>query len=1134
MELVISAISVIAASITIGVTVVRLLAKYRAHRVHVESKTGQILPANEFVTAYGKNKLTTPLNTKFYGREDELQKALEALSGVTVLILTGPAGVGKSRIALEVARRFEKAHPEYRTWCLLNRGLDFFEDLRSSFSRKGSFLIVADDANRLSNFEYIIYLLQDRQPGQHFKVIATVRDYALDRVRRTAMSYGSYSEIAIAPFEDKEIAELVETEFGITSYHYLSQIKRVARGNPRLAVMAAQLARDANTLESIRDVSQLYELYFGSIREDIEELGDPSLLRVAGVVAFFRVVDRSHTEMMAAIEAAFEIAPDVFWEKSLVLHELEVFDMYANEVVRTSDQVLATYLFYRAFFEVESLDFSTVLEYFFPALRDRLVDALNPVFQAFNAPRLKEVMAPHVRRRWQALAEAPDKKSLRQFMDLFWFFDPTRCLLYVREAVDALETEDLNARDVTLETDKEPLPREFSLLKRLRHGDENTVSAAVTLALDWAEKRPSDAGVVLRLLQKDYGFSTTSYLAGHRVQRIVLDLLWKRADEGRNILISRLFVGVASEFLNTDFEEMESETRWTVTFTQFQLPHVPATTYLRKTMWERLFALHRTGEYLRADVLRAIEGYCRAGHRVASKLLMTEDVALLGSFFQSEFDRTNYRHCVIVQTLIDRLDREKISYDQSLRETFTNTTYQVSRLLLDDWSERHNLDLGYREYEQLRRQRLAGYLSDFVEEDYEELFDHCRMIRDELGGREGWQFDQAVVTIFDITAERDTNLFRAVLARYLTAGEDFQVQPWGVVEKLLTAISPDEALSLLMSTDYATKNRWLFAYYHLLAKEHITHGALEALYGLYKNAAPEQIPLAFDPLVKYRGLEPRVVPRVVEILISRLEKTPELRPFTLLFNSRRVASQEIVELFKEDLELLKRAYLANAASDPHADYNSQILSRIVDEDQDFLLEFVEWKLADKEWISRHDDSRGYAFIWRRSDAATLMTKVAERIKELEQERLSLLSYTSLGALFNVREGSGDLDQIEARQDSFLHEIIRKYARNADWMCYVFRVIGDLAPERRLASLKVFLEENKNVGTFRRLSLEPSSWGWTGSAVPTLQGRIDFWGSVLRLLDSPEYLDHRHVVEGQIAALRDEIEREKKRDFMEDR
>jgi CheY-like chemotaxis protein len=122
-----------------------------------------------------------------------------------------------------------------------------------------------DDANRISGFKYIVQLLQTKRSDQNFKIIVTVRDYALDKIKEICQPVGC-DEIVIVPFSDEEIKNFLQAEFEIHNHRYLDRIVDIAQGNPRLAVMAAQVAKDSNTLKSIRDVSELYDQYYSSIK----------------------------------------------------------------------------------------------------------------------------------------------------------------------------------------------------------------------------------------------------------------------------------------------------------------------------------------------------------------------------------------------------------------------------------------------------------------------------------------------------------------------------------------------------------------------------------------------------------------------------------------------------------------------------------------------------------------------------------------------------------------------------------------------------------------------------------------------------------------------------------------------------
>ncbi|WP_462188359.1 hypothetical protein, partial [Frankia sp. CcWB2] len=59
----------------------------------------------------GRSNLPAEL-TSFVGRRRELAEALRLLSGARLLTLTGPGGVGKTRLALRLAADRQRAFPD--------------------------------------------------------------------------------------------------------------------------------------------------------------------------------------------------------------------------------------------------------------------------------------------------------------------------------------------------------------------------------------------------------------------------------------------------------------------------------------------------------------------------------------------------------------------------------------------------------------------------------------------------------------------------------------------------------------------------------------------------------------------------------------------------------------------------------------------------------------------------------------------------------------------------------------------------------------------------------------------------------------------------------------------------------------
>ena len=113
-------------------------------------------------------------------------------------------------------------------------------------------------------------------------------------------------------------------------------------------------------------------------------------------------------------------------------------------------------------------------------------------------------------------------------------------------------------------------------------------------------------------------------------------------------------------------------------------------------------------------------------------------------------------------------------------------------------------------------------------------------------------------------------------------------------------------------------------------------------------------------------------------------------------------------------------------------------------------------------------------------------------------------------------------------------LIRNRCDNPDFMEFLFSVISKYSSERRRSFVASFLEHNNGgFEDFKRLLLEPDSWTSHGSWVPVFQERIDFFESLLPLLNTTELLGHKQYIERRIQGYRKEIEQEKKRDFIGD-
>ncbi|MBN3949107.1 MAG: hypothetical protein HWQ38_22610 [Nostoc sp. NMS7] len=1097
------------------------------------------------------------INTTFHFREEELEQVSQGLNNSNLVIVSGKAGIGKSRLALECCNQFLVSQPEYQVRCIFIRGANIFEDLRVYFSEPGCHLIFVDDANRVNSFEYFIQILHDQREDQQIKVIATVRDYAFEKVKELAQSYKNRTEIELNSLDENQIKQILKDEYEILNHLYLNRIADIAQGNPRLAIMAALLAKRENRLDSINNVSNLYDEYYSSIRKDLQELGDENLLKAAGIVAFFRTVDCSNEKMMEEIEIAFGISQEVFWKAVRQLHDHELLDIYENEIVRVSDQVLGTYLFYLALFKEKLLNFTTLLNHFFPQFQYRLVDVLNPVMNAFDSERIIEVMRPYVNQAWEIYQKAGEEKNLMHFIEVFWLLKQTDILVYIHNCISAMEPElaDVSKLEIKAKSSVSSLSL-LSTLGLFRYSDENNLKIALDLILEYVTKRPTEISQVLNLLTERFGFDHESYCYGFAIQQIVIDVLWEWVKDGEDIMFSKLFLAVAEHYLYTDFNTSRMKGK-AINIFNFTLPPTPELAELRQEIWQSVFQLYQV-PVLKKDVLTLLQQYSTSGYKVSIGEIIIQDSSEVLPFIESYLDASSYSHCLIVQNYLDKLEDQKLEISENdhktvilmkimanvwrcllcetLRDLFTNKTYAMSEVLISDQLERRYLNLEYEEYEQLRQQRIQDFFVNYNLEDYKQFFEQCLEIQEETDRRNHntSHLPSQVARVLIDLANRDPQLYADVVKDYISFGNPLKINDSRLINHLIKILGIQKTYEVLNQSYYSLKRKWLFDFYRLLPQEMITNEHIVQLYSLYRESEASEIPDDLSFVLKYHVFDENVLLKIVEILVENVSKNSnKYYPLSCLFDRYQV-STVLLNLFDNQLNVLKKAYLQVLKNDWDIDDNGQYFAHILKRDPEFILEYMDWIYHQKYQSYHFDNGQNYSFLWRCDNYENLMSQIIKYVYQRDEEYLSLGSIR-LSKFFILSADGKDNETLWERQDHILMKLLEFRCDNIPFIQFIFDIVTNFSYQRRRSFVDFFIKHNKKFEDFKKLRLEPSSRSSSGSWVLVYQKDVEYLESLLPLFlfKRLDFLEHKQYVEQRIQWLREEIETEKKRDFMHD-
>lgn len=1091
----------------------------------------QILDCDGFVRAYDASSLAPPLNTGFHFRDVEVEKALKSLETNPVLLITGRAGVGKSRFAIECARRYGSAHPDARMYAVYNRGVSLFDDVRAYFSAPGHYLIIIDDANRLPGFRDILYAVATATPHQQFRVIATVRDYAAEIAKEMAMIAGKPVVLSLESLTDQQIRELASSECGVKNHVYLDRIERIARGNARLAMMSAR-ASMKDGFDQIHDASGIYDAYFESIRTDVGALRDDDVIAVAGIISFFRVVDHSNAEIMKLIDTHFGIAPNVFWRCVGELDRLELVDVYEDRAVRISDQVLATYLFYLTFFKTRKAPLRTLFDRLFPRFRAQLLDALRPVAETFPSDEVTTLVREQVSQLWRQLEEKQDEATLMLLLESFAALLPTRALLLVKNRIDHLQPEPTppDSDPATRLWQRQSAPSLLAVLSGFRMLGGEDVQMAVELLCEYATKRPASLEHVQKVVVDNFGIEPYSYLQRYAKQHTVVEALRSAARNDPTGPAAGLLLGVSDAYLQIEFEQTKGN-RHVLTIQRFGAPLTSELEELRRLIWSSLFELFEHAKH-QQPILRLLAEHGGWGFLFTSSEMLAGEANVLLPLITTKLDPRQYTHCAAVHEYLDDLDRHQVSYDHALRQQFAHEGLAI----LDTFTARKLIRSGLNWTEQ-ETGWLAGvreYVSKLDVSGFRRLFEVCVEV---TGARSrnspGFNIAAGVAEGLLAVMPNNPRVFVEALRACLKDGNRLGLGPGGLVQSLIEALGAERARELLSGEDYQAKYAWLFEFARVMPEGAIRASDVDDVLRLYEDAPPNQVPRDFGYLRRFAAFDPELPRRAALAIVRRSEAAPEVADgfeWSFSWSPSSGPPQVISDLLQQDPKLLERAYLATLAGRPSADHDGTVFNAILDASPSFAGTYIDW-LVESEHAWRYLD-RNYDFLWMRPDYASTMRSIVQQLYGTQDKGGHLLHrYLERFFTRELRERKSP-PEVEVRQDEVLGNLIRERSTEHEFLRALFGAISDFSPERRVGHVKTLIAVNADFELFSTLELEQNGMAWSGSKVPVLRERADFWRLVRPALGSLRFLEHRKLVDERFERACVEIEWAKLEEFLD--
>lgn len=994
----------------------------------ISISTGQIQLYDDFIDSYNSNRMAAPIDTQFLFREKEFKDIGDAYLKVDVVILNGAAGTGKTRLALHYVKNHPDANNE-KVYCIHSNALPIYEDLKLFIDNPGYYFLFIDDANQLSGLQHIIRYVSMKPEGYNVKILITVRDYALQKVIKDVREITSYEIVNINVFSDGEIKKLLETSLGILNQDYQERIIRIAEGNARIAILAGKVACNSKRLDSINDVSQLYEDYYGSTLEDNNQLLiNTNMCITAGIVAFLEAIHLEHMDAFLPILKEKGLNRDDFIENIRMLHEQEIVDICNDKAVRFSDQCLSNYLLKYAFFDKKLLCLSKMIKACFRSYRERTISSVNTLLNIFRNETLFNFVEKEIKLLWDELS-TEKSQDFFDFIKVFFRVNPTETLLILQSKIESEEDIICEWRDIDTEKGKNYQNVANDIIEILGgFANMTDFPTACDLFFQYYLKRPDLYMEFYHAVNLYFAINKDSERYNFYTQITFFEKIKEYSDDWKQESVATLFLQIAEEFLKLHFTPAEGGRKNTITIYQIPLVISEGVKKYRKLIWESLYSLCAIEKY-KENVRKILSSYGGTIEDISIPVLQF-DLEYIKSILESYFPPDEIRNCLLANRIEDVFRYKNLSCKAVFAEYFEGEYLQLYFFLK---GPDYKKEVNFKERKKLKQKAIEQYISNCDLEKFKRLIDVCNDVS-ELDEHTSWEVGKGLGIAFDaISLKKD--YYVDAIKYYIEKDTPINLHPYHLMGTLFSILSDSEVYQIIISGEYSQKNAWLYAYYHELPPEIITENHLRGLYNFLEDTSDKDITSSamrdVDFLEKYKRIDEQALIKGCKIILSKIEYSLFIVHiyFDLLFNSYHNKPQETILKFNCNLELFEEMYCAMLSYDTHHDYNGQFLKEIYLVRSSILDKYIGYLINENSFSDHQERHRCFFDL---DDFIEIYNKIFEQL--LENCRLPRMSVPYF--LESLLLPTQDEQDLLGRQDEWIRQCIQRFS-NDETKCIAY-------------------------------------------------------------------------------------------------
>lgn len=934
--------------------------------LNIPLDSGQVVSIEQFIEEYDKASkgIATPLNNPFVHRENELKELSNYIAEDDLVILSGSPGVGKTKLALEAIRSFVKDNITYNAYCISYKHASLIEDLNQYLHQDKDFILFVDDANRIDSIGQVLGFYKSQRKG-HLKILMTVRDYAYHAVEK-CLGESKFVSYSIDKLTDEHIIDIIKSEpFNILNNRYHREITRVAEGNPRLAIMAALIAIEKQSLLAFHDSSDLFERYFSTFINDEGEFAECINIKILGLIAFFYVLPYKDKGFITPILDAFELGYDDFIEHIDKLERLELIEIQYDHV-KVPEQNMSTYFFYKVFIKEGLLSFETLLKGYYKNLKVRFRDCIIPANNTFGYNNVITRIRPAIKNYFDLIN--CDKETTLDFLSVFCVYLQEEALGFLYNMIIEMPESNVTQTRICYVKENYLFKHDYviELLGNLFY-THNNLKDFIELSFEYVRKQPCHFSELIDKINNVLTFKTFDADYGFDRQRILYEVLIKGINQ-KDIIYTKAFYELSKTFLLFQFEQTEAWRNHSFSFYHYPLPCNNFIKNLRKDIWYCLNTNYSE------DVFTLLKDYTHQTLDVV-KEIMEYDMPFVCSIIENHLNPDSLIHCKYVQELIRWYKRNNIKSSdlEKLSRIYTSQIYEM--YLKVSWDRLRDKDCfqydDYNEYTKLKEKEIRESFVFEDKQDVDSFYNDFISIVDSENENNRSNYEKVLDLIVVATLQNHFDLgvylLEVIIRRNLIA-----YTPYKAFEvALLTEEKADNLWSLIhRNADVDCKVAWEMSFYHYVPDSLVCDKYIQGVKYTILNWNSTRF-LNLNSLKKFFAADSNLLNEVIEI-IAQKDETQNI--YILEYDFKDI----FLNLLGTNIELTKKIYIRQAIKQHHFDYKKEMLLNILVKDSRFLIDYVDALYFNNLTKSKLDSDSVLNIVWNIDNSEKILKEIFEK------------------------------------------------------------------------------------------------------------------------------------------------------------